>query len=329
MFEDKKNYVSEIKICELRFAVKCNSKCKMCYLWKSVQPNEGLMTIADWKNFIDQLAGLYGHNIRVNFSGSGEVLMREGIEDILRHSCRKFSLSLNTNGYLVDQSVAHILAQTLDAIGISLDGAVAETHDYLRGIPGAYEKAVSAINYLRNESPNMIITVNTIISDKNLDEILDLVEWVDSRQINGIIFQALTIPSNAKNDRFWYKNDFAFLWPKDQKKISEVIDELIYRKRRGSKVVNSVAQLDYFKSYFLHPEMAGEGLRCEVERVLKVEPNGDIKICDFSEPIGNVTKELLDKILTSETADLERRKAYQCRKPCHILINCFHEQEDE
>ncbi len=79
----------------------------------------------------------------------------------------------------------------------------------------------------------------------------------------------------------------------------------------------------------MFPEQAATGLQCEFDRALKVESNGNIKICDFSQPVGNVKDLPLDEILNSDLACREREKASFCRKNCHLLINCFHEQENE
>ena len=328
MTDNAREQLKKIKICDMRFAVGCNFRCKMCYFWQTENP-EGVLSVDDWKRFIDQLTGFFGPELRINISGGGEVLIREGAEELLEQAGSKFSLSLNTNGYLIDERVARLLARNLDAVGISLDGAKAQTHDYLRGMPGAYERVVSAVRYLRRESPDLIITMNTVILEKNLDELVDLVKWVERHQVNGIIFQAVTAPSNTPDDDFWYKNKFRFLWPEYPHKAVEVIDKLIGMKRGGSQIVNSVSQLEYFKTYFLSPEKAGQGLRCEYERALKVEADGNVKICDFSVPVGNIKDQPLDEILASELACREREKASACRRRCHLLINCFHDQENE
>lgn len=327
---EKNDHIKKVEICDLSIATECNFKCKMCYAWKCSQNNDNeLMSIADWKSFIGQLEQLCDHDLKLNFSGSGEVLLCKGIDDLLQVSCRKFKISLNTNGYLIDEVMARKLSQTTEAVSLSLDGVKAQTHDHIRGISGAHKAVVSAIGHLRRESQSLVITINTVILEQNLDEIIGLVDWVEGREINGIIFQAVSMPNNIAYDRYWFKNDFSFLWPKNRQKIEQVIDELIYRKQAGGKIVNSVSQLRCFKSYFSNPEAAMEGMHCEVDRVLKINDVGDIRFCDFSQPVGNVKTEHLQEILTSKLAESERRKAYACKQPCHLLINCFHDQGDE
>jgi len=97
-------------------------------------------------------------------------------------------------------------------------------------------------------------------------------------------------------------------------------------KKNGSKIVNAFRQLECFKEYFLNPEEFKTDFLCETERVLKINSEGDIKFCDFSVSAGNVKGQKLINIITSGLAEKEREKARGCKKPCHMLINCFHDQ---
>jgi hypothetical protein len=107
-----------------------------------------------------------------------------------------------------------------------------------------------------------------------------------------------------------------------------VLDRLIEYKRKGSKIVNSIKQLERFKTYFLDPEKAVDGLHCEAERALKIDTMGNIRICFLSDPIGNLKTASVREILSSEVAGTACLKALRCQTPCHFLINCFHDQGD-
>jgi radical SAM protein with 4Fe4S-binding SPASM domain len=52
---------------------------------------------------------------------------------------------------------------------LSLDGGTAKVHDYLRGIPGAFEKTLNAINRLKEEK--LPVSVITAVSKTNLNEL--------------------------------------------------------------------------------------------------------------------------------------------------------------
>jgi len=321
-------FFDTIKICDLGVAINCNFQCKMCYFWKNRGCSDKVMSISDWKALIGQLQTLFPPDLKVIFSGFGEVLLRRGVEELLCLSASKFKVGLNSNGYLIDEPMARLIARNVESLSLSLDGVKPRTHDYIRGKSGAHAAVVEAVELLRRQSENMFIHINTVIMEYNIDEIIDLVKWVDARNINGIILQAVSMPMFTPLDRYWYKNKFSFLWPKEKNKIEELIDRLIECKQNGSKIVNSIRQLQCFKSYFFDPEKAIEALHCEVDRALKIDPEGNVRICAFSDPIGNVKTVSLPDILNSELAETEREKASHCQTPCHLLVNCFHDQED-
>ncbi len=329
MKESKMGQLKKIEICDLGIATECNFRCKMCYFWKHKHLDEKLLNNKDWINVIDQIGWLPKQNIKLIFSGAGEVLLRPGIEGLLDYAGQKFDVLLNTNGYLIDRKMAKLLAQTVKIINISLDGNSPSTHDYLRGVKGAFNSVLKAIEYLRAESQEMIININTVILNQNLDELVNLSCWVDEQPINGIIFQAVSSPNNVQYSRYWYKNEFKYLWPQETGKVHSILDELMERKKRGSKIINSFKQIECFKDYFLNPESSIEALRCEVDRALKIDGCGNIKMCDFSQPIGNANTISLTELLTSQKAEEERIKAYQCKSPCHLLVNCFHDNGGE
>ena len=330
MYTEKETQLAKIKICDLSMATGCNFKCKMCYFWKPQHSgNENFLSNKDWENVIDQITQLPNRDIKLIFSGGGEVLMRPGIEDLLRYASKDFLIALNTNAYLIDRRMAKILASTAQEVNISLDGIKAQTHDYLRGMPGSFETVLKAIEYLRAESRHMLININTVILAQNLGELVELVKWVDNQPVDGLIFQAVTMPSNTPHDQLWYMHDFSFLWPQDHNQPIDIIDQLIALKQKGSKIVNSLNQLECFKAYFSNPKEAVNGFKCEVDRALKIDNCGNIKMCDYSQPIGNVKTTSLTEMLTSHLAEEERVKAYQCKSPCHLLVNCFHDNGGE
>ncbi|GAH63664.1 unnamed protein product, partial [marine sediment metagenome] len=57
----------------------------------------------------------------------------------------------------------------VDCVSLSLDGGSAKVHDYLRGIPGAFEKTLNAINRLIEEK--LPVSVITTVSKTNLNEL--------------------------------------------------------------------------------------------------------------------------------------------------------------
>ena len=57
-------------------------------------------------------------------------------------------ITLNTNGWFVDETVAERLAASGARVHVSIDGVSAELHDASRGVTGSWRRAVNAIDLL-------------------------------------------------------------------------------------------------------------------------------------------------------------------------------------
>src|SRR4030095_4074307 len=84
----------------------------------------------------------------------GEPLYRPDLFDIAEYGVATgFRMALATNGTLVTDRVAARIADTgISRVAISLDGAVASTHDSFRGVPGAHALAVRGLRGPRGAS---------------------------------------------------------------------------------------------------------------------------------------------------------------------------------
>ena len=78
-----------------------------------------------------------------------------------------------TNGMLLTEKNLDFLVQTrIHSIGISLDGATSNTHNYIRGVPRCFEKAFDAIK--RSRARRIPTTVVTTINRLNIAELKQL-----------------------------------------------------------------------------------------------------------------------------------------------------------
>jgi MoaA/NifB/PqqE/SkfB family radical SAM enzyme len=235
-----------------------------------------------------------------------------------------------TNGFLINDKVAHKVAESgLNVIIISLDGMSKNTHDFIRGVSGCYEGVMRAIDYLDKIRGDLSIGIQTIILEKNLDEIVKIVEWVNKdKRIGFVNFQAIACPFDMVFDENWYKkSDYAFLWPQDPKKINDVINELIELKKNGAKISNSISQLEVFRRYFESPNAFIKKNICNVNSWININQFGDVYMCRLKEPIGNIKENSPNDIWYSGTANLRREEMKNCAMNCHLLVNCCCKEE--
>jgi AdoMet-dependent heme synthase len=125
------------------------------------------LTTAQAIAFIDSLAE-FAHPILV-FSG-GEPLARPDLFEIAGHAKnRGLTTALATNGTLVDRTMAEkIMAAGFGRVSISLDGAIASTHDSFRGIPGSFQHALEGFRHLK--SLGMSLQINSTLARHNVEE---------------------------------------------------------------------------------------------------------------------------------------------------------------
>lgn len=117
---------------------RCNLDCVHCYAKANTRIKE--LSTEECKKIINELAELKVPLIL--FSG-GEPLLREDIFELARYAKdRNIRVVLSTNGTLIDEEMKKKL-KIFDYVGISLDGV--KLHDEFRGVEGAFEKAVRAL----------------------------------------------------------------------------------------------------------------------------------------------------------------------------------------
>jgi len=308
----------------------CFLRCKMCYMWKSEKESEEL-PVSVWEDFISSLKVIVDEKAKIHFVG-GEPLMKDSITDLVRFSSEcGFKSSMTTNAFLIDRKKAKQIAESgLDTLVISLDSLNHETHDYLRGAKGAYQKAMEAVAYfdeLSSTSPK--IHINTTIMAININDLIDLVKWVDAhKRVSFISFQAVMQPFFTPIDNYWYKDcEFNFLWPKDIEQVNLIIDELIRLKRNGSRITNPILQLEAFKSYFLSPDSFIKKGACNLGYdSLTVNSHGDMFLCLEKEPLGNIRNDCIKDLWSSEKIIKIRQQIKTCRKNCKLMVNCFFEE---
>jgi MoaA/NifB/PqqE/SkfB family radical SAM enzyme len=176
---------------------KCNSRCIGCFNWEDLNQNDDL-SLEEILKTARKLPKIK----HILFSG-GEPTLREDLPEI----CKIFldnnkirSISIPTNG-LMPKKISKIVGEILQKnpsllIGLhfSLDG-LEKTHDYLRGIKGNFMKVketINEINKLKKKYPNQIDTsINTVISNKNYQEIPKLIKYVKRLGVGDHTFDFL------------------------------------------------------------------------------------------------------------------------------------------
>ena len=295
--------------------LRCNLKCKMCGIWRTEKVRE--LTLDQWKEVIVKLKKWLGP-FRIQIAG-GEIFIREDIFDLIRFASENGVLAgIVTNGTMLDRDrVERLIDAGLGYFDVSLDGVKPETHDYIRGYRGVHEKALSTIritNELRKKkNSNMVMYVPAIICGHNMDELVDLVEFVDREGLDAVMFNPLG-PACDSDTSWWERSD---LWPRPNKleKLGGIIDNLIAMKKGGAKIINSVDQLNEMKSYFNDPSLMRGGCCTVGVTNFLLSADGNIHFCFKMPPIGRHVDDF-PKMWAGQRAREVRRQIKGCSYEC-------------
>jgi 12,18-didecarboxysiroheme deacetylase len=166
---------------------RCNLKCVHCYA-QAVDPDGTDEISTDKaKEIITDLAE-FGAPVML-FSG-GEPLVRKDLTELAKFATDKgMRAVISTNGTLITKEKAKELKDVgLSYVGISLDGGE-ETHDKFRGVPGSFQRTMTAIENCQNE--DLKVGLRFTINKRNYTEVPILFDLIKERDIPRICFYHL------------------------------------------------------------------------------------------------------------------------------------------
>lgn len=158
--------------------LRCNLRCRHCGSDCTASALAPDMPFEDFEKVLLRIREAYDpKDILVIFSG-GEPLMRKDLVSCGRRVQELgFPWGLVSNGYLMTPQVAlDLLKAGMRAATISLDG-LEEEHDWMRGIPGAFQRADKAIRYLAAVS-FLGFDVVTCVTQKNIGRLHAIKEYL-------------------------------------------------------------------------------------------------------------------------------------------------------
>lgn len=327
----KEAIVKSPRTCLLTVTNSCVLRCKMCHLWQ-LDTAKDEVSIDDCKRFIDSLSEFGTQPIEVHLIG-GEPLVKKGILELIRYISAHGSRTVMTScGYTIDEVMAKELVDSgLSMLNLSLDSLDPAVHNFLRGREDCFKRVMDALGYLAKfKKDKLRLGINTVISEANLDNILELAEWTNqNKDLDSIYFMAVMRPFGSNQGWDWFKKEESSrLWPSDYSKIEKILDELISLKNKGSKIENPSGQLRSFKAYFKNPFDFIKLNRCNVsEQAININAVGDLYICFFMDKLGNIKGDHVSRLWNSEAAQKIRDQMHACRNNCELVVNCYYEDK--
>lgn len=266
---------------------KCNLFCKHCYNKAYIESKEEELSTEQVKEVIDKACSIGVEDI--GFSG-GEPFIRKDIIELIKYSV-KYPIHILTNGLLINSQMIEQLNKIDDLmleLRISLDGFT--SHEKIRGV--SYKSILSNIEQLLKN--DYVVTVNTMVTDDNLDELLEMYEYFKKIHVDRWRLDFIFNSGNAKENNLLYSN-YQKLFSTLKKLVLLYIDD-------DPEIILDINKV--FRSQFLYNAKPYtyniESRPCSYQGSLTVRPNGDVSFCPtYEKTFGNIFKDSIEDIVSN------------------------------
>jgi MoaA/NifB/PqqE/SkfB family radical SAM enzyme len=290
---------------------KCNYQCLSCNVWKEQDPRE--LTTDQIKKGLDILKDL--GIVELVISG-GDPLLRDDIGEIVDYASKRFVTTVYDNGSLALQKID--VLRKADFVAISIDSLDEAKNDYIKAVPGAWKKAVQAVETLHREG--IEVSVTPTISQKNLYEIVDITKYFTGKGI-PVWYCLYSFDTSVDINQLFRigKANEEFVIT-DKKAMVNLCNQLIEMKKKNKKILMTDKLLEALRG--LYEEDTKRTWKCQaLNNFLVVDHLGRIAGChshNFAASIFDLPK----KWRSQEFKDL-RKKYRECNK-CNYLCYVFY-----
>ncbi|MBU8902515.1 MAG: SynChlorMet cassette radical SAM/SPASM protein ScmF [Victivallales bacterium] len=273
----------------------CNCKCRHCWITPKYEAGgKGkwpYIALPEFKKVIEQ--GLKLGLTSVKLTG-GEPLIHPDIIEILAYIEKTdLRLIIETNGLACSPEIATAIKRCSNSfVSISLDGAKAETHNWVRGVDDAYDRALEGIRNLVEVGihPQLIMS----LVKRNRDQIEELVELAEKLGAESVKFN-LVSPLMDRGEQMSEQNEV--LNVKDFIEIGRKITEELQPK---SKIRLHYSHPFAFKSLSAIFDKNDTGC-CGIFGIIGVLGSGKYALCGIGE---NVPEMIFGDVKKDKLADI-------------------------
>jgi SynChlorMet cassette radical SAM/SPASM protein ScmF len=271
----------------------CNLACRHCWMgprFDSTGNHYPSLPIELFETAIREAKPLGLSGVKLT---GGEPLLHPYFTHLLEIVRREeLKLTIETNGMLCTPEVAAEIAKSPSRfVSVSIDGIDAATHEWVRGVPGAFEAARQAVRNLVDAGtrPQVIFTVMRSNAGQ-VDAVVRMVEELGADSLKFNIVQPI-----ARGEKLYEKQEIL--------NISDLIE-------LGKYVEQELALKTKLKLFFhyphafkaLHSIASGDGCgACGIFGILGVIASGHYALCGIGEQVpdlifGAVGKDSLEEV---------------------------------
>lgn len=156
----------------------CLLACRHCRANATADPAMHELSPTEGRDLVAQVAG-FGQPYPVLVLTGGDCLLRRDLFDLVAHAAVlgvPVALAPSVTTALTEEVVHRIVDSGVRAVSVSLDGAMAATHEEVRGVSGHFADTIAAIGTLA--AAGLTVQVNTTVMRANASQLADIAELV-------------------------------------------------------------------------------------------------------------------------------------------------------
>ncbi len=220
---------------------KCNYRCRGCNVWSEQDKSE--LSAKEIKHGLDILRKM--GVVEVVFSG-GDPLLRSDISEIVEYASQYFVTTVYDNGSMASEKVDAL--RKVDFAAISFDSLDPAKMDYIKGVEGAYDKAMHSVQTLLKEGINVAVTPT--ISQLNLNEIVDITNHFTKIGV-PVWYCLYSFDFSADPNQLFRigksKDEFVI---KDKQAMVDLCNKLMDMKKKNKRILMTTKLLKAMRSLY-------------------------------------------------------------------------------
>ncbi|MFH1788701.1 MAG: radical SAM protein [Candidatus Altiarchaeota archaeon] len=313
---------------------RCNARCIMCDIWRKKKTYE--LRLDEIKSVFTQLKGLDA----VRISG-GEPFLRPDLADVVDVVCDAADpdiVHLTTNGILTDDIVGFVESVSHPQrihIKVSID-AVGSKHDSIRGVKGAYRKALDTLSRLNEvrDSYGFYLGVDLTITGNDFEEYEKL--WSVCRELGVGLHPVMAYGSVPL---YYPGGDSAYDFPgkldtfgqfteNDLEEVFSFIEDVNRKTRDFSEKLAKKYYVKGLKNRLLHARYEPKPRCVALRSHVRINPDGTIPVCLYnSRVVGDLRKTAFKDVWFGDKIEEQRswvRKCPGCWASCELIPNAVY-----
>lgn len=154
----------------------CGLACRHCRAEAMPEADPRQLTLEEGKAFLRQIPG-FGDPLPTLILTGGDPLERPDLYDLIdeaRSLGIQVSVTPAATAKLTKEVLEKLMAHGVDGLGLSLDGATAEHHDGIRGVPGTFDRTMQALGWA--QELGLPVQVNSLACEQTAADLPGIFE---------------------------------------------------------------------------------------------------------------------------------------------------------